>query len=792
MYCQVVHLRGCHPGRIRHALADLPETLDETYERTLREINKADWGLTHRLFQCVAVASRPLRVEELAEFLALDFKEGSIPTFRKGWRPEDPVDAVRSTCPSFLSVVNIGSSQIIQFSHFSVKEFLTSSRLAETKHEIARYHVSMTQAQTLAARACLGILLHPDKHVTEDGPQQSPLARYAALHWVDHARFQDVSLAVKDGINNLFDPGRPHLATWVSLHNAELPFWKLIRRGERPLPPNGTPLYYATVCGIHAFVKTLVVEHQHDVDSPCFDNLTPLHIASLNGHEEVARVLLDCNADVVRENEDKRTPLHLASKEGHLQVVCVLLERGAPTTARDKDGSTPLHLALQARHVETPHVPDDGVEARTRDGDVYKETPMDTALQIDILSYMFSQGASFGVIRDLLQHEVDEIGQGHVKVVRLLVEHGADVAALDKKGSSPLHLASKNGQAEVAQLLVEHGADATSQRKDGWTPLHLASQSGHVDVARFLVEHGADAAAQKEDEWKWTPLHVASFNGHAEVTRFLVEHGADVTTQKKGGWTPLHLASLNERVEVPRYLVEHGADTTTQTKYGWTPLHLASLNGHAEVTRFLVEHSADVTAQKKDGWTPLHLAMLNREVEVPRYLVEHGADATAKEEDGWTPLHLASFSGPVKVVQFLVGHGADVTAQNKYGRTPLHVASQKGQVDVARFLVEYGADMTAQDNNGYTPLHLAVRGGSVKAVQFLVAHGADTTVRDNSGWTPREWAALKGHLEVMQILNMGSRIVRLLVLPFLFARFSRLFHMVAAFLLLLLLHDIHS
>jgi len=59
----------------------LPETLDETYERTLREINKADWEFAHRLFQFVTVSSRPLQVKELAELLAFDFKAGPIPKF---------------------------------------------------------------------------------------------------------------------------------------------------------------------------------------------------------------------------------------------------------------------------------------------------------------------------------------------------------------------------------------------------------------------------------------------------------------------------------------------------------------------------------------------------------------------------------------------------------------------------------------------------------------------------------------------------------------------------------------
>jgi hypothetical protein len=80
-------LSGCIPARIRHALADLSETLDETYERTLREINKANWGFAHRLFQFVAVAVRPLYVEELAELLAYDFKAGPIPKFHRGLAP---------------------------------------------------------------------------------------------------------------------------------------------------------------------------------------------------------------------------------------------------------------------------------------------------------------------------------------------------------------------------------------------------------------------------------------------------------------------------------------------------------------------------------------------------------------------------------------------------------------------------------------------------------------------------------------------------------------------------------
>jgi hypothetical protein len=190
VFCQLDYLGDCLPGRIRHALDELPGTLDATYERTLREIKDTSWEFARRLLLCVAAVHHPLRVEELAEILAFDFKEGPIPKFREDWRLEDPVEALLSTCSTLLCRVNTKNYQVIQFSHFSVKEFLMSSRFAERGDIIShRYHVSMMPAHTLVAQVCLGILLHLDKRITEDGLTKYPLARYAAEHWFEHARF---------------------------------------------------------------------------------------------------------------------------------------------------------------------------------------------------------------------------------------------------------------------------------------------------------------------------------------------------------------------------------------------------------------------------------------------------------------------------------------------------------------------------------------------------------------------------------------------------------------------------
>jgi hypothetical protein len=84
-------LRHCFPANIRQALDELPETLDETYAHVLRHINKGNRAHAHRMLQCLMVAVRPLRVEELAELLAFEFDatQGGIPKYRATWRLND-------------------------------------------------------------------------------------------------------------------------------------------------------------------------------------------------------------------------------------------------------------------------------------------------------------------------------------------------------------------------------------------------------------------------------------------------------------------------------------------------------------------------------------------------------------------------------------------------------------------------------------------------------------------------------------------------------------------------------
>src|SRR5712691_13109427 len=146
--CQLEVLRDCFPSSVRRTIGELPDSLDETYERMLREIRKPNQDHARRMLQCLVAAIRPLRVAELAEVLAVDFSGEGIPILNPGWRWEDHEEAVMSTCSSLVIIVDDKDdgageeedkyetedgnkdknedSRIVQFSHFSVKEYLTS------------------------------------------------------------------------------------------------------------------------------------------------------------------------------------------------------------------------------------------------------------------------------------------------------------------------------------------------------------------------------------------------------------------------------------------------------------------------------------------------------------------------------------------------------------------------------------------------------------------------------------------------------------------------------------------
>ena len=458
-YCQLDTLRRCLPANIRDSLDELPHTLDGTYERALQAIPKEKQQHAHHLFQFLITAIRPPRVQELAEMFAIKFDPSASPNLMDSWRPRNPEEAILSTCSTLITITGIKGSRIVQFSHFSVKEFLTSGRLSTN---IRNYHITLDAAHTVLAQACLAVLLQLDEKTDKRRLATLPLASYAAQHWVDHVKREDAVLPIKEAMKQLFHPKKPYLAAWTWIHDLDP-----IRRRpipalpERPPRPRAGPLYYAVLCGFSELAKDLIVIHQENVNAKCGYYGSPLHAALYMGHLDAARVLLDNGADENLGDQDGKTPLAIAVDPENLEAVELLLKHGANGDVPDGYYGLLLHGASRRGQVEVVRLLLDHKSDINARGSANR-TPL----------HMASEG-------------------GHSEVVKLLLGRGAHVNAQSTAHDTPLHRASRYGYLDVVRILLEYGANVQVRGGGDWTPLQVARSSGHTEVVQLLIEHGA-------------------------------------------------------------------------------------------------------------------------------------------------------------------------------------------------------------------------------------------------------------------------------------------------------------
>ena len=416
------------------------------------------------MLQCLTVAIRPLRVAELAELLAFDFEKakGGIPKLNSDWRWGDHEQAVLSTCSSLVTVVPNDGSPVVQFSHFSVKEFLMSDRLATSRRDISQYHISLEDANTLLAQASLAVLLRdPDVNNHADS---APLARYAAEHWATHAQVKDVASRLRDGMKDLFDPDKPYFEAWVDLYNID-PTGHT--RCAPDSEPGARPLYYAALCGFHELMEHLTFKYPQGANASGGNYGTALHSASYGGHLQIVRSLLRHGVDVDVRDHFNRTPLSCASWGGHCDIIRCLLEHGANVTVSDDSHNTPLTWAVFYGQVNTLRVLlEHGADVGSRDMD--GSTP---------LHDLVWGGESFKGDRP--------------EIARLLLKHGANVNARDNGQCTALHLvvSERPDSLDILRILLEHGADVDAKDEEGSTPLQMSVQSGHEEITQLLLGH---------------------------------------------------------------------------------------------------------------------------------------------------------------------------------------------------------------------------------------------------------------------------------------------------------------
>lgn len=380
---------------------------------------------------------------------------------------------------------------------------------------------------------------------------------------------------------------------------------------------------------------------------------------------------------------------------------------------------------------------------------------------IEVLYDILKTRHDIHVIKDqageTLLHRAARVGNKNFSKLLLIQMTSEQRAfAINKKnnhGNTALHIACKMKNDKVVKLLLDGGADFNVGGDNEDTPLHVSVVRNNEKIVRMLIDVHADV--NLVNKCKNSPLHRAILNDAGEeIHKLLLDAGADPSLKNKFENTPMHeAASFVEDAIV----FGAGADVKAKNEKGDTPLHV-SVTGinNADIIKLLLEAGSDIEAKNNTGKTALHVAAKSDNEKSVRILLDARADVNAKDFGDHTPLHLTAESGCNSTLKLLLSRGAEVNAENFSGQTPLY--NTLDNLDKMKTLVKAGALVkNIKDRYEYTLLHSAAEEGSDELViEFLISHGCDVNAKNDSGHTPLHRATSENykdsHLNAIEVL----------------------------------------
>ena len=482
-----------------------------------------------------------MTIQEVAEATAVDLEEQSFTTNN---RFGDPFDLLE-VCSSLVSLTDVsgdiysqlrsegvyryGSTpkdrKIIQFAHFSVKEYLLASR---TKKSIPfPFLINNSLSHSQITQICLIYMLdfNGSKKVVGSHYSGFPFLGYSALHWAMH--LTQAKETERDAIEALlmriFDPkNENHLLNFLNLHNPD-GFTKKLSMGptSRTVKDFKPALYYASYYGLDPIVKFLLASlNDNELRADVINSA--LTGAAGGGQPAVIDLLFDAGA--YPKSAICGDILYVAAEAGNAAVVKKLVDAGAPIRAGGAYEGNALHTACNQGNPEVIQLLlDHGFDINSRCQRY--GIPLSTALQAD-----------------------------HADAVRVLLRNGADVNFPAEGHWNPLGMACYRASPELGKLLLEKGAKVNPSVN----PLAKAATRGEMELMKLLLAHGADINCSSDGFYD-TPLKGAIQSRQPEVLEFVLCEGADINDC--GGREKFHvdLAIFSGNVSAAERLIVLGA-----------------------------------------------------------------------------------------------------------------------------------------------------------------------------------------------------------------------------------------
>lgn len=414
--------------------------------------------------------------------------------------------------------------------------------------------------------------------------------------------------------------------------------------------------------------------------------------------------------DKVKQIDFTRKPTEVdrffrAVKNNKIADVTKMLEEGFDPNAWNASGDTPLHVAARGNLTDMAKaLTDAGADARKGKKDDPKHLPLD-----------------------------DAVNFGKPEMTEFLTRHGGYLPGNTVNGWSLLHRACEKGKPRLVKALLDAGADGNEPTENGATPLLIAVMRAQSEVAEILLEY---------------PSVVAGMNTLFTRTDSKQRNAFQLAVER--GMAPLVGQMINKGI-LPNV---HDTD-------GWTPLQHAITRGDTDMIRVLVKAGADVNAVLPDGSTPLIFACDTPEVSdgstraaVVDTLLRLGADTDKQDRaTGETALmRLAALDNRSETLSKLLTYPASLDICDNKGMNAVFHAIRNPQN--LRILLDAGAAVNARHmKDAATPLIAATKGNNLAAVQMLLAANANPALYDAANKSAMSHARVSAHKDQPAILD---------------------------------------
>ena len=443
----------------------------------------------------------------------------------------------------------------------------------------------------------------------------------------------------------------------------------------------------------HELHQILLVEMQQRFNyDPAYK---PLWQAIAAGQTAEVRSLISDSPQLVHiGDEHGNRALHWAILSRRIPIIQMLLDAGADINAPRADMQSPLHLALE--------------------GDYWfgkKNSPDANTTAKDVAEYIRDHGANYEFAAALVFNDIPHVQSELARQPELATQ-------LNDARRSPLFLAAKRGHIELVRILLQHGADPNLPEHCAGSgrALFAASARNDIEMMKLLIDHGANADAYVDSCGNCLSIAQQGGDREAEAIALLTEHGAlpgewELDTQEKVA------AAIDDETFIPN---RDMWSSIVGTILSQDSVELAD----KYVARFGTDEFRRLNPS--NGWRmPKSGQMLQR-------LLQYGMNINARDWFGRTYLHHSAHFETTDVAEFLIAAEIDINAiDHQSGTTALGLAAWHGNFPMVKCLLDAGADAALPANRTWAqPLSFAKKQGHKDVVDFLESRAQIDARRD--------------------------------------------------------------